>query len=67
MNPQHLSTVDSASSATCVDTPGWKNIDGFGCESYSSTIVSCLEYGDIYGNMGPASEHCCYCNDHTVS
>eukprot|EP00956_Cyclotella_meneghiniana_P010119 scaffold13973_cov43-Cyclotella_meneghiniana.AAC.2 len=25
----------------------------------------CLKYGDSNGNMGPASEHCCYCKDPT--
>ena len=40
-----------------------------GCEWYEEQdLPGCLEYGeDDVGAMGPASEHCCYCKDPTVS
>ena len=44
---------------------------GRGCEWYEEQdLPVCPDYGfDEYrvGEMGPASDHCCYCKDPTVS
>lgn len=49
----------------CLDTPGWVDINGDGCEGYEETdLPGCPKYGNYplwIGNMGSASENCCYC------
>jgi hypothetical protein len=59
-----------SSSGTCVDTAGWVDIHGNGCEVYRSDDPGsgCPEEGSDYvGDMGPAAKNCCYCKDPTVS
>jgi hypothetical protein len=64
-------TKAPSSSGTCVDTEGWKDENGNGCEFYQgSDYPGCPLFGndDLFlGTMGPASENCCYCKDPTVS
>ena len=49
----------------CLDTPGWVDINEDGCEAYEETdLPGCPKYGNDprwIGNMGSASENCCYC------
>ena len=58
-----------SSSGTCVDTEGWEDKYGEGCEWYQeSDAPGCPFFGnDLVGTMGPASENCCYCKDPTVT
>eukprot|EP00984_Skeletonema_dohrnii_P033039 scaffold28411_cov83-Skeletonema_dohrnii-CCMP3373.AAC.1 len=60
-------TVAPSSSETCVDTPGWRDTDGDGCETYLEIDdPGCPFYGTNYaGEMGSAAENCCYCKDPT--
>ncbi|KAL7425957.1 hypothetical protein ACHAXM_000241, partial [Skeletonema potamos] len=52
---------------TCVDTEGWKDENGNGCEVYKgSDYPGCPFFGnDDVGTMDPASDNCCYCKDPT--
>ena len=60
-----------SSSGTCVDTEGWEDIVGDGCEFYQEIDTPGCPFSgnavDYVGDMGPASENCCYCKDPTVS
>jgi hypothetical protein len=47
---------------TCIDTPGWIDSEGDGCDWYElADVPSCPTYGDLYeGSMGVANDNCCY-------
>ena len=54
-------------SSTCLDTPNWKDKFGDGCDYYEETDE--CPFADAYaGDMGPATDHCCYCGggSHTL-
>ena len=56
---------------TCIDTPGWIDSEGDGCDWYElADVPSCPTYGDMYeGSMGVANDNCCHCRgngDQTV-
>ena len=56
---------------TCIDTPGWIDSEGDGCDWYElADVPSCPTYGDLYeGSMGVANDNCCHCRgngDQTV-
>eukprot|EP00985_Skeletonema_marinoi_P001301 scaffold517_cov140-Skeletonema_marinoi.AAC.14 len=59
--------VAPSTSETCEDTPGWRDIDGYGCDWYQDRdIPGCPNIGTSYtGVMGSAAEECCYCKDPT--
>eukprot|EP00984_Skeletonema_dohrnii_P014363 scaffold6018_cov94-Skeletonema_dohrnii-CCMP3373.AAC.3 len=51
-------------SVACVDTPGWKDKMGFECRLYEKDVdPGCLGTDYAAGDMGPASQHCCYCKN----
>ncbi len=45
-------------SATCFDTPNWKNVIGEGCDWYEDWCSSAIAEGH---DLGPAAIHCCGC------
>jgi hypothetical protein len=49
----------------CTDTPDWVDAKDYGCDSYEEDDdPGCPKYGsdpDWIGDMGSASENCCYC------
>ena len=51
-----------------MDTKGWTNLYGEGCEKYQKIDdPGCPNEGNSFtGDMGPASENCCYCKNPTV-
>eukprot|EP00984_Skeletonema_dohrnii_P021326 scaffold10629_cov77-Skeletonema_dohrnii-CCMP3373.AAC.3 len=53
----------SSTSAACIDTPGWKDMRGYGCDWYEYTDPGCPDTDWMAGDMGPASNHCCYCKN----
>ncbi len=53
---------DELRSATCLDTPGWKDIFGEGCDWYEEHYDSgCPTTDNWAGDMGPATSNCCFC------
>ncbi len=59
--------INKLRSETCFDTPNWKDRDGDGCDWYEEKD-SCCSYADNWaGDMGPATEHCCFCGGGSVS
>jgi len=61
-------TVAPSSSVTCIDTLGWEDKWGNGCEYYREVQDPECLFGNYHtGEMGPASDNCCYCKDPTVS
>ncbi len=59
LNPKSPTKAPS-SSGTCVDTTGWEDIYGQGCEWYQENDEpGCHNVGE----MGPAAENCCYCKE----
>ena len=58
---------DSNLSIECVDTPNWTDKVGNGCDHYEASYqAGCPGTEKWAGNMGPATEHCCYCKDPTM-
>ena len=48
--------------STCLDTPDWKDNDGYGCAHYEGVYeAGCSGTEKWAGNMGLAINHCCYC------
>eukprot|EP00985_Skeletonema_marinoi_P001044 scaffold430_cov73-Skeletonema_marinoi.AAC.8 len=46
----------------CIDTPNWKDVDGYECGEYEDTEDPGCPGTDVHaGDMGPASQNCCYC------
>jgi surface protein len=46
----------------CLDTPGWVDKERDGCDWYEQyDLPGCPRHGNFGGNMGSASENCCYC------
>eukprot|EP00985_Skeletonema_marinoi_P021635 scaffold13377_cov117-Skeletonema_marinoi.AAC.6 len=55
--------------STCLDTPNWKDKDGYGCAHYEGMYESgCSGTEKWVGNMGLAIDHCCFCGggSHTL-
>ncbi|KAK1733561.1 leucine-rich repeat protein [Skeletonema marinoi] len=55
--------------STCLDTPNWKDKDGYGCDHYEDMYESgCSGTEKWVGNMGLAIDHCCFCGggSHTL-
>jgi hypothetical protein len=53
-------TSDKLRASTCLDTPHWRDVYGYGCDDYEEEY--CLSVADLYeGDMGPATKHCCKC------
>ena len=44
----------------CFDTPNWEDSGGDDCYYYEETD-ECPFADDYAGDMGPATDHCCYC------
>ena len=58
-----LSPTPKPSSPCEGNTPDWVDNYGSGCEWYERVDQpGCPTYGNLFsGDMGPASENCCYC------
>ena len=60
-----ISPSSSSSPTLCTDTPDWVDAKDYGCDSYEEDDdPGCPKYGsdpDWIGDMGSASENCCYC------
>jgi protocatechuate 3,4-dioxygenase beta subunit len=60
-----ISPTSSPKPTLCTDTPDWVDAGGEGCGSYEDTdLPGCPKYGNDpawLGDMGYASENCCYC------
>jgi len=53
---------DDRAVSTCLDTPNWKDKDGYGCDHYEDMYESGCSGTDKWaGNMGLAINHCCFC------
>ncbi len=53
-------------SSTCMDTLGWKDIFGEGCDYYEEYFdPGCPNADSWAGEMGPATTHCCFCQHET--
>ena len=57
-NPTPSPTPIPTKDPDCVDTPGYKNYLGYGCEWFFHGDPSCDYYG---GDMGTGSQNCCVC------
>ena len=54
--PSSYPSISSHPTQFCLDTPNWKDKWGQGCNPNRCSNP------DFYaGDMGPATEHCCYC------
>ena len=57
---RRMTSSDKLRASTCLDTPHWSDIYGYGCDDYEKEY--CLSVADLYeGDMGPATKHCCKC------
>eukprot|EP00984_Skeletonema_dohrnii_P033037 scaffold28410_cov172-Skeletonema_dohrnii-CCMP3373.AAC.1 len=53
---------DERAVSTCLDTPNWRDKDGYGCDHYEDFYeAGCSGTEKWAGNLGPAAENCCYC------
>eukprot|EP00984_Skeletonema_dohrnii_P014278 scaffold5981_cov146-Skeletonema_dohrnii-CCMP3373.AAC.7 len=61
--PSGSPTMSAHPTQFCLDTPNWKDIEGYGCVHYEKDDdPGCPKFSSQYaGDMGPATEHCCYC------
>ncbi|KAK1744068.1 leucine-rich repeat domain-containing protein [Skeletonema marinoi] len=59
---------DAMRASTCLDTPNWKDVDGYGCDYYEEWEHECPNADRWAGDMGPATKHCCICGggSHTL-
>ncbi len=57
----HRMKSDVLRSIACVDTPNWVDLVGDGCDDYEE-YDSCSGASTAAGDMGPATENCCYCS-----
>ena len=61
-NSDRLKAEEKVRSSTCMDTPGWKDIFGEGCDYYEEYFdPGCPNADSWAGEMGPATTHCCFC------
>ncbi len=61
------SSSSTATATTCFDTPGWEDKDGDGCDYYEERYdLGCSGTDWLQGDMGPATDHCCYCKNPSV-
>ncbi|KAK1734014.1 leucine-rich repeat protein [Skeletonema marinoi] len=56
-NRRMKSDEELRASPACLDTPGWTDKSGDGCDWLFYCPYACTSAG----NLGPASEHCCFC------
>ena len=55
-------TMSADPAQSCVDTPGWKDMDNSSCDWYNPNPNRCPKYVDTLGReTGSAKEHCCCC------
>ena len=55
-------SISSHPTAFCLDTPNWKDKFGDDCYYYAYEDPDACSIADAYaGDMGPATDHCCYC------
>ena len=53
-------TMSADPAQSCVDTPGWKDMDNSSCDWYNPNPNLCPKYVDTLGReTGSAKEHCC--------
>ena len=52
--------------SACIDTPGFRDSSGWGCNKYKQYDFFC-DGADVFkGDMGSATEHCCACGGGNV-
>ncbi len=67
-DPHRLKAEEKVRSSTCMDTPGWKDIFGEGCDYYEEYFdPGCPNADSWAGEMGPATTHCCFCQNESSS
>jgi len=60
--PTGFPTMSAHPTQFCLDTPNWKDVHSFGCNWYEESFDPGCTDKDVYaGDMGPASQNCCYC------
>ena len=59
----HSVHAQEQSETQCVDTAGWVNSEGDGCDWYGANdLQGCPYYGYSWdGGMGVADDNCCFC------
>ena len=52
--------------SACIDTPGFVDSSGWGCNKYQQYDFACGSADLFMGDMGSATEHCCACGGGNV-